>query len=207
MRTYKVILAVTFLVNTLPALADMCMPGSIQAWIDLPLPSKQTDHIVVTRAILVNKEIEEAFSWFKTVPLKDIMTKTEKIASVQKTYMLNGSNYATIGARRMVCQTDGYGAIEQLTEINKNHRIAYTVWNFTLPDATSIAYGDGEFLFATSNLGTSITWNYQFALKEDHFPGSLGSVGRWLFRTQFADSDWAEFMEQTLNNIKYQLEK
>jgi len=207
MQIYKAVLAVMFLANTLPALADMCMSGPIQAWVDLPLPGKQADHIVVTRSIWVTKEIEEAFAWFKTVPLEDIMTKTEKIAAVQKTYMLIGSYYATTGARRMVCQTDGYGAIEQLIEINKNQRIAYAVWNFTSPDAAPIAYGDGEFLFATSNLGTIITWNYQFALKQDHFPGSLGSVGRWLFRTQFADSDWVEFMEQTLNNIKRQVEK
>ena len=47
-------------------------------------------------------------------------------------------------------------------------------------------------------------WQYSFKLKHDHFPGSLGALGRWLFRTFFLDTKYERFMRSALDTMAHE---
>jgi hypothetical protein len=48
---------------------------------------------------------------------------------------------------------------------------------------------------------THLKWIYLFKLKEHNFPGSLGAVGRFLFRKYFLEGEYAHLMRGVLNGI------
>ena len=94
---------------------------------------------------------------------------TRDLAGVSGTYRLSEGPYGTVGARRLVCKTDGSIAVEEvlLTESNdQGSRFRYLVWNYTGEKFRDVAYAVGEFARTrTAPDRTRVTWTYRFALK------------------------------------------
>ena len=94
---------------------------------------------------------------------------TKDLAGVTGTFRLSNGPYGTVGARRLVCKTDGSIAVEEvlLTESNADgSRFRYVVWNYTGPKYRDVDYAVGEFVRTQPAPGkTHINWTYRFALK------------------------------------------
>ena len=43
---------------------------------------------------------------------------------------------------------------------------------------------------------------YTFKLKGDTFPGELGALGRWLFKVDFLERDYADMMKGVLRGYQ-----
>jgi hypothetical protein len=94
---------------------------------------------------------------------------TRDLAGVTGTFRLSNGPYGTVGARRLVCKTDGTIAVEEvlLTESNSDRsRFRYVVWNYTSPKYRDVEYAVGEFVRTQPVPGkTLVNWTYRFALK------------------------------------------
>ena len=94
---------------------------------------------------------------------------TKDLAGVSGTFRLSSGPYGTVGARRLVCKTDGHIAVEEvlLTEANsEGNRFRYLVWNYTGPKYRDVDYAVGEFVRTQPAAGkTLVSWTYRFALK------------------------------------------
>jgi hypothetical protein len=134
-------------------------------------------------------------AWFETAPLEALLPGAAGIAAVTGARPVGVLPFPVPGSRRLVCLADGSTAMEQVLEHEPGRRLRYIVWDYTTPAAAPIAYGVGEFRFADAgDDGTAVEWTYAFRLKEDRFPGSLGALGRGLFRLAFLDTRYASFM-------------
>jgi hypothetical protein len=54
---------------------------------------------------------------------------------------------------------------------------------------------------------THVVWTYSFKLKDHEFPGYLGALGRYLFRIDFLDQQYAAMMRGTLRAGKQNAEQ
>jgi hypothetical protein len=94
---------------------------------------------------------------------------TKDLPGVSGTFRLSNGPYGSVGARRLVCNTDGFIAVEEvlLTESNVDgSRFRYLVWNYTSPKHRDIDYAVGEFVRTQPAPGkTLVSWTYRFALK------------------------------------------
>jgi hypothetical protein len=94
---------------------------------------------------------------------------TQDLAGVTGTFRLSDGPYGTVGARRLVCKTDGSIAVEEvlLTESGADgSRFRYLVWNYTSPKYRDVDYAVGEFVRTEPAPGkTLVSWTYRFALK------------------------------------------
>jgi hypothetical protein len=94
---------------------------------------------------------------------------TKDLAGVSGTFRLSNGPYGSVGARRLVCNTDGSIAVEEvlLTESNGDgSRFRYVVWNYTSPKYRDVDYAVGEFVRTQPAPGkTLVIWTYRFALK------------------------------------------
>jgi hypothetical protein len=95
---------------------------------------------------------------------------TKDLAGVTGTARLSNGPYGTVGARRLVCKTDGHISVEEvlLTESNADgSRFRYVVWNYTSPKYRDVDYAVGEFVRTQPAPGkTLVSWTYRFALKD-----------------------------------------
>ncbi len=69
-------------------------------------------------------------------PLQEAIRPTKDLPGVSGTFRLSNGPYGSVGARRLVCLTDGSIAVEEvlLTESNgDSSRFRYVVWNYTNP--------------------------------------------------------------------------
>ena len=67
-------------------------------------------------------------------PLEEAIRPTKDMPGVSGTFRLSGGPYGTVGARRLVCLTDGSIAVEEvlLTESSgDSNRFRYVVWAYT----------------------------------------------------------------------------
>jgi len=94
---------------------------------------------------------------------------TKDLAGVSGTFRLSSGPYGTVGARRLVCKTDGTISVEEvlLTESNADgSRFRYVVWNYTDAKHRDVDYAVGEFVRTQPAPGkTLVSWTYRFALK------------------------------------------
>lgn len=127
-------------------------------------------------------------------PLEEAIRPTKNLPGVSGTFRLSDGPYGSVGARRLVCTTDGHIAVEEvlLTESAADGtRFRYVVWNYTGPEFSNIAYGVGEIVRTQPQPGkTHVNWTYRFALKEGRDPEA--------FRKTFLDSIFAEWMRSQL---------
>jgi hypothetical protein len=111
-------------------------------------------------------------------PLADVMQAanrplridaTKDLAGVSGTFRLSNGPYGTVGARRLVCKTDGHIAVEEVLLAESNgdgSRFRYVVWNYTGPKYRDVDYAVGEFVRTQPAPGkTLVSWTYRFALK------------------------------------------
>jgi hypothetical protein len=95
---------------------------------------------------------------------------TEDLAGVTGTFRLSQGPYGTVGARRLVCKTDGSFAVEEVLLAESNEagsRFRYVVWNYTGPKFRDVAYAVGEFVRTQPSADkTLVSWTYRFALKD-----------------------------------------
>jgi hypothetical protein len=202
--------AVSFILSTAAASAQVCIPPP--GFVDTPHPRiapagqlvSHTEEIVIDRPIWV-------VSAAMNKPLKQAIRPSSSLPGVSGDYMLTKGEFGAPGSRHIVCLTDGGRVEEEALEregTSNSSRFRYIVWNYTTPKARPIAYGIGEFRTVQIDPAhTRVTWTYSFKLKEDVFPGSLGALGRWLFRVGFLDRDYAAMMRGVLNGYRTDAEQ
>jgi hypothetical protein len=123
---------------------------------------------------------------------------TRHLAGVSGTYRLSQGPYGTVGARRLVCKTDGSIAVEEvlLTESNASgSRFRYVVWNYTSPKFRDVAYAVGEFVRTQPAPDkTLVSWTYRFALRD-----GLGAEEKSRFQADFLGREFPEWMRTQLD--------
>jgi hypothetical protein len=123
---------------------------------------------------------------------------TRDLAGVTGTYRLSDGPYGTVGARRLVCKTDGSIAVEEvlLTESNEaGSRFRYVVWNYTSPKFKSVAYAVGEFVRSQPAPDkTLVSWTYRFALRD-----GVGEEEKSRFHEIFLGREFPEWMRAQLD--------
>ncbi|HEY6414173.1 MAG TPA: hypothetical protein VIX42_10825 [Edaphobacter sp.] len=139
-------------------------------------------------------------------PLEKTILKSSSLPGVSGDYMLTRGTFGAPGSRHIVCLTDGTSTEEEALEREDSptsSHFRYIVWNYTTPKARPIDYGVGEFRTVQLDAEhTRITWTYAFKLKEDTFPGELGTLGRWLFKVGFLERDYAAMMKGVLQGYQ-----
>ena len=190
--------------------AQTCVPPP--GFVDTPHPPiaatvqliSRTEEIVIGRPIRVVSAAMDK-------PLNQAIRQSNSLPGVSGDYMLTQGEFGAPGSRHIVCLTDGGSVEEEALEREgtaNSGRFRYIVWNYATPKARPIAYGVGEFRTVQIDPArTRVTWTYSFKLKEDVFPGSLGALGRWLFRMGFLDRDYAAMMRGVLNGYKTDAEQ
>ena len=123
---------------------------------------------------------------------------TEDLAGVTGTFRLSQGPYGTVGARRLVCKTDGSFAVEEvvLTESNDaGSRFMYLVWNYTSPKFRDVAYAVGEFVRSQpSPEKTLVSWTYRFALKD-----GVSGEEKLRFQEKFLGREFPMWMRKQLD--------
>src|SRR6187399_997303 len=123
---------------------------------------------------------------------------TKDLPGVSGTFRLSNGPYGTVGARRLVCLTDGNIAVEEvlLTESNaEGNRFRYVVWNYTHPKFSDVRYAVGEFVRTQPEPDkTVVNWTYRFALEEGRDPQ--------MFRKTFLETSFAEWMRNVLGTAQ-----
>lgn len=123
---------------------------------------------------------------------------TKDLAGVTGTFRLSDGPYGTVGARRLVCKTDGTIAVEEVlrTESNGDGSLfRYVVWNYTGPKYRDVDYAVGEFIRTQPSPGkTRINWTYRFALKS-----GLSSEERSRFQKIFLERELSLWMRTQLD--------
>lgn len=127
-------------------------------------------------------------------PLSEGIRPTRDLPGVTGTFNLTSGGFGTVGARRLVCLTDGSIAVEEVlhTEVHsESRRFRYVVWNYTSPRFRDVRYAVGEFIHTQPAPDkTNVSWTYRFALKKDRDPE--------LFRRSFLNGVFAEWMRSLL---------
>ena len=127
-------------------------------------------------------------------PLEETIRPMKDMPGVSGTFRLSKGPYGSVGARRLVCLTDGSIAVEEVlhTEARSDsRRFRYVVWNYTREKMRDVDYAVGEFVHTQiAPDKTQVNWTYRFALKEGRDPD--------LFRKSFLERDFAEWMRTLL---------
>jgi hypothetical protein len=123
---------------------------------------------------------------------------TRDLPGVSGTFRLSQGPYGTVGARRLVCLTDGSIAVEEmlLTESSDaGSRFRYVVWNYTSAKFRDIAYAVGEFVRTQPAPDkTLVTWTYRFALKD-----GLSNEEKSRFQDTFLKREFPVWMRTQLD--------
>jgi hypothetical protein len=131
-------------------------------------------------------------------PLEEAIRPTKDLPGVSGTFRLSNGPFGTVGARRLVCLTDGNTSVEEvlLTEsTGTTNRFRYVVWNYTNPKFRDVEYAVGEFIRTQPAPDqTHVNWTYRFALKEGRDPEQ--------FRKTFLDTIFAEWMRNVFGTAR-----
>lgn len=123
---------------------------------------------------------------------------TKDLPGVSGTFRLSDGPYGSVGARRLVCLTDGSTSVEEvlLTDSNsESSRFRYMVWNHTNPKFRHVAYAVGEFVRTQPAPDrTTVTWTYRFALKS-----GLSAEERSRFQNIFLEQEFAAWMRTQMD--------
>jgi hypothetical protein len=134
--------------------------------------------------------------------LENFLPGAGRVPGVDHNEDLTPSTFPVVGSKRVVCLRDGASALEEVLE-STPRGLRYLVSNYSSPGTEPILYGLGEFRFEPlAAQRTRVTWRYSFRLRTDTFPGSLGTLGRALFRANFLDGDYAEFMRAGVDAMR-----
>jgi len=130
-------------------------------------------------------------------PLEEAIRPTKDLPGVSGTFRLSNGPYGSVGARRLVCLTDGNMAVEEvlLTESKDDgSRFRYVVWNYTSPKFRDVSYAVGEIVRTQrASDKTHVVWTYRFALKS-----GLDAEDAARFRKDFLEPQFAVWMRSQL---------
>ncbi len=138
---------------------------------------------------------------FLRSPLERFIKGTTALPGVDHTEALTDAHYPAVGSIRLVVLRDRTTAHEEVLACDERH-LRYWVTQYTTEAAKPLAYGLGEFAFEPKGAHTTVTWRYSFKLRSNRFPGFLGGLGRSLFRSNFVERDYAEFMKAVAVEIQ-----
>jgi hypothetical protein len=123
---------------------------------------------------------------------------TNDLPGVSGTFRLSDGPYGSVGARRLVCLTDGSTSVEEVlvTESTENSsRFRYVVWNHTNPKYRDVAYAVGEFVRTQPAPDrTTVSWTYRFALKS-----GVSAEERSRFQKVFLDQEFTVWMRTQMD--------
>ena len=123
---------------------------------------------------------------------------TKDLPGVTGTFRLSNGPYGSVGARRLVCKTDGSTAVEEVLLVESGagiRRFRYVVWNYTSPKFRDVAYAVGEFVRTQPAPGkTHVNWTYRFALKS-----GLSSEEKSRFQEVFLKRELSLWMRTQLD--------
>jgi len=135
-------------------------------------------------------------------PLQETIRPMKDMPGVSGTFRLSDGPYGTVGARRLVCLTDGSIAVEEVLlaeSHNDSRRFRYVVWNYTREKMRDVDYAVGEFVHSPiAPDKTQVNWTYRFALKEGR--------DAELFRKSFLESEFAEWMRTLMEQARSRAE-
>jgi hypothetical protein len=123
---------------------------------------------------------------------------TKDLPGVTGTFRLSDGPYGSVGARRLVCKTDGSISVEEvlLTESGEDfRRFRYVVWNYTSSKFRDVDYAVGEFVRTqVAPEKTRVNWTYRFALKK-----GLSGEEKSRFQKVFLEREFALWMRTQLD--------
>jgi hypothetical protein len=123
---------------------------------------------------------------------------TEDLAGVIGTFRLSQGPYGSVGARRLVCKTDGTFAVEEVLLAESNaagSRFRYLVWNYTGPKFRDVAYAVGEFVRTQPSPDeTLVSWTYRFALRD-----GVSAEEKLRFQENFLGREFPRWMRKQLD--------
>jgi hypothetical protein len=138
-------------------------------------------------------------------PLQETIRPMKDMPGVSGTFRLSDGPYGTVGARRLVCLTDGSIAVEEVlhTESHSDsRRFRYVVWNYTREKMRDVDYAVGEFVHsAIAPDKTQVNWTYRFALKS-----GLSGEEKSRFRENFLERDFAQWMRTLMEQARARVE-
>jgi hypothetical protein len=197
MRTfeYRIHFALTLVGALFSGQSTACEPPA--GFVDPPRPE-----IAPLDGLLSHSEQREI-----ALPLADVLKNanrplridaTKDLPGVSGTFRLSSGPYGTVGARRLVCLTDGSMSVEEvlLTESNAgSSRFRYVVWNHTNPKFRNVAYAVGEFERTQPTPDkTLVNWTYRFALKS-----GVSAEERSHFQEIFLEQEFAVWMRTQMD--------
>lgn len=194
---YRYCVALTIALTSGPSLACQPPAGFVNPTLPTIAPFDQllahTEHKVVDKSL--SSVMQGAAR-----PLEQAIRPTRDLPGVSGTFRLSDGPYGTVGARRLVCLTDGNYSVEEvlLTESRSDgNRFRYVVWNYTSPKFRDVDYAVGEFVRTQPKPDqTHVTWTYRFALKQGADPEQ--------FRNAFLETSFADWMRNVFGTAQPQ---
>jgi hypothetical protein len=194
-RAYRIHETLTLVVMLLGGRSLACEPPT--GFVDPPRPE-----IAPLEGLSSHTEVREI-----ALPLSAVMQNanrplridaTKDLPGVSGTFRLSSGPYGSVGARRLVCLTDGSTSVEEvlLAESNADgNRFRYVVWNHTNPKFRDVAYAVGEFVRTQPAPDkTRVSWTYRFALKS-----GISHEERSRFETDFLAREFALWMRTQID--------
>jgi len=192
---YRFHLALTLLGTTLAGQTPACEPPA--GFVNPPRPE-----IAPLDGLLSHTEERDIALPLSVVirnanrPLR--IDATKDLPGVSGTFRLSNGPYGSVGARRLVCLTDGSTSVEEVLLVESNadsSRFRYVVWNHTNPKFRDVAYAVGEFVRTQPAPDkTRVNWTYRFALKS-----GLNSEEKSRFQEGFLEQQFAVWMRTQLD--------
>lgn len=164
-------------------------------------PGPEPEVVVHEVAFDVDARREAFVPAFLAAPLERFIKGTKALPGVDHTEPMTTAHYPAVGSVRRVVLKDGQTAHEKVLA-SDDHQLRYFVTAYTSEAAKPIEWGLGEFTFASAGERTHVTWRYSFKLRDDTFPGTLGGLGRCLFKSGFLETDYAEFMNAQVHEVQ-----
>lgn len=134
-------------------------------------------------------------------PLEQAIKPTKDLPGVSGTFRLSSGPYGTVGARRMVCLTDGNRSVEEVLVAESgggSNRFRYVVWNYTNPKFRDVEYAVGEFIRTQPEPDkTYVHWTYRFKLKD-----GLSAEDKARFQKDFLEQQFAVWMRKVFGTSR-----
>ncbi|GJF09404.1 hypothetical protein NGTWS0302_32080 [Mycolicibacterium cyprinidarum] len=111
-----------------------------------------------SRAIPV--DVSTAFGGTLSVSLPIIFSRWYGPISPVKVVRDQTGDWTTVGETRTVVQVGGGSMREELTVVDAPNAFGYTLTGITGALAPLVDHIDGEWLFATTGTGTTVTWRW-----------------------------------------------
>ncbi len=111
-----------------------------------------------SRAIPV--DVETAFGRTLPMPLPLLFSRWYGPISPVKAVRDQAGDWSAAGQTRTVIQVGGGSMREELTVVDPPNTFGYTLTNVTGPLSPLVDHIDGEWLFAPTGTGTTVTWRW-----------------------------------------------